>query len=86
MNNHLVWTDVESSNIHSIAYDDKTETLCVRFLNGGLYSYPDVSNDLYVSLVHAESVGKYFARYVKVLPYIKWDNEAELISDLQLTR
>ena len=57
--------------------------LCVRFLNGGLYAYPDTDNDLFVSLVHAESVGKYLARFVKALPYIKFTTEAELIEYLK---
>ena len=33
---------VESSNIESIGYDVKTQTLEIEFLNGAIYQYFDV--------------------------------------------
>lgn len=78
------WTDVDSSNIRSVAYDKDTETLCVHFHNGGLYTYGDVDQEVYVSLVHAESVGKYLNQKIKgVNPYIKWGDEQEMLRDIQ---
>lgn len=83
----LVWTDVDSSNVQSVAFDEGTETLCVRFHNGGLYSYTTVDMEVYVDLVHAESVGVYLNQAVKgVYPYTKWFSEEELLADIDSRR
>lgn len=79
----LVWTEVDSSNIAKIAYHDASKTLCVRFHNGGLYSYHDVDMDIYVGFVHAESVGKFLNTVVKpVYGYNKHNDEADLLKGL----
>jgi hypothetical protein len=79
----LAWTEVDSSNVKSIAYHDQTETLCVLFNNGGLYSYSQVDQEVYVSLVHAESVGRYLNNAIKgVFPYQRWSSELELLESI----
>jgi len=79
----LKWTDVESSNVQSVAYHETSKTLCVRFHNGGLYTYDHVGQQVYVELVHADSVGKYLNHAVKgIFPYTKWSNEKDLLADL----
>lgn len=79
----LQWTHVDSSNVDSVAYDEETHTLAVQFKNGGLYSYSDVELDIYTDLVHAESVGQYFARMVRNrYDYLKWFNETDLLNHL----
>lgn len=79
----LVWTNVESSNVKRIAFHDGSKNLCVEFNNGGLYAYHGVDSNTYVSLVHAESVGKYLNSVVKALyPYTKYNDEHEFISSL----
>lgn len=79
----LDWTEVDSSNVQSVAYADKAHVLCVRFHNGGLYSYDNVDHDVYVDLVHAESVGKYLNQAVKgIYPFARWYNEQELLSEI----
>ena len=81
---NLVWTNVDSSNVQSVAYDDHTKTLCVRFLNGGLYSYNDVSHEVYTDLVHAESVGRYLNKYVKgFCSYTRFSSVQELEESLR---
>lgn len=80
----IAWQDVESSNIQSVFYHDRTKTICVRFLNGGLYSYIGADYDIYMNLVHAPSVGKYLHFVVKALPFTRWDSEAELIEHLNV--
>jgi hypothetical protein len=83
----LAWTEVDSSNVRAVAYDEPTKLMVVRFHNGGLYSYEDVGMDVYVDLVHAESVGKYLNQMVKgIYPYAKWNNEEEVIRELTARR
>lgn len=62
--------DVSSSNIQSVGYDEKTETVCVRFLNGSLYVYRGVPIHEFEGLKDAPSVGSYLHRNFKnVYPY-----------------
>jgi len=56
---------VESSNIASIGYDEKSQTLEIEFLNGGVYQYFDVSVNIYNSLMLAASHGQYLAQHIK---------------------
>ncbi|MDR2441053.1 MAG: KTSC domain-containing protein [Planctomycetaceae bacterium] len=56
-----------SSNIASIGYDETTQTLEVKFLNGRVYHYYDVDvpYPIYQDLLTAQSHGKYLAAHVK---------------------
>lgn len=75
----LAWTEVDSSNVKSVAYDEPTSTLCVEFRNGGVYSYEGVDQDTYTSLSTAPSVGRYLDMVVKgMYPYQKWFGRTEL--------
>jgi uncharacterized protein len=56
---------VESSNIGSIGYDERSQTLEIEFLNGGVYQYFDVPANIYNSLMSAASHGQYFAQHIK---------------------
>jgi hypothetical protein len=56
---------VESSNIASVGYDADTSTLEVEFLNGAVYQYFEVSEDLYHDMLRASSPGSYLNQYVK---------------------
>lgn len=79
----LKWTDVSSSNVEAVAYDERTHTLAVLFTNGGLYSYHDVDMDIYVDLAHAQSVGQFLAQQIKNrFSYLKWFNENDLLDHL----
>ena len=49
---------VQSSRVDSIKYDGESETLYVIFKGGKQYSYEDVSNEEYQSLMSSESIGK----------------------------
>lgn len=63
---------VQSSNIALVGYDSDTQTLYVRFLNGSEYSYADVPQDEYDSLVSAASVGSYLNDNIKgVYPHAR---------------
>lgn len=79
----LVWTEVDSTNVDAVAYHEPTETLAVKFRGGVLYTYKDVDMEVYVDLVHAESVGKYLNTYIKgTNPYLKWSSEEEMAESL----
>jgi len=56
---------VQSSNIESIGYDAETQTLEIGFLNGSVYQYFDVPEQVYEGIMSADSHGKYFAAFIK---------------------
>ncbi|MEZ0611687.1 KTSC domain-containing protein [Fibrella sp. WM1] len=49
---------VDSSNLASVGYDGRT--LEVEFLNGSVYQYSGVPDEVYEALMSADSHGKYF--------------------------
>ena len=61
---------VVSSNIESIGYDESSEQVFVRFLNGGTYAYKGVPKHEFENLLYATSLGSYIHRnYKNVYPY-----------------
>lgn len=63
------YVSVSSSNVAAIGYDDDTNTLGVKFLNGSEYHYSGVPKDVYNGLLSASSVGGYFDQNVKKAGY-----------------
>lgn len=61
----MIRIPVSSSNIASIGYDQKTQTLEVEFLKSGVYQYFDVPQAVYEEFISAESKGKYLANKIK---------------------
>jgi hypothetical protein len=61
---HLVYHQVVSSDIASIAYDDEARILHVRFLDGSEYVYFDVGKNLYLGLLESSSVGSFFRKEI----------------------
>jgi len=55
----------DSSNIKTWKYDEQFKMLYVGFHNGTTYSYFDVPLDVHTGAVLAESIGKYFNKYVR---------------------
>lgn len=51
---------VKSSNIHSVGYDKLHKVLQVEFLNGSIYQFYDVPENIYKNILKADSKGKYF--------------------------
>lgn len=76
----IKWETVDSSNVRRVAYDEKSQTVCVEFHNGGLYTYAGVDYDVYMGLVGSESVGKYLNNVIKMYPYVKFNSEDELLA------
>jgi len=56
---------VKSSNIESIGYDSKSQSLEIEFLNGSIYQYFDVPQHVFEGLMGADSQGKYLASNIK---------------------
>ncbi len=56
---------VESSNVEKIGYEESTQTLRVRFLNGSEYDYKNVPIMEFEQLKNAQSVGSYLNRNIK---------------------
>jgi hypothetical protein len=67
---------VVSSTIQSIGYDEETENikskLTVIFASGARYVYAGVPREVWDRFKEAESVGRFFAREIKlVFPGVK---------------
>lgn len=56
---------VESSHIHSVGYDQKDQTLAIRFHKGGTYHYEDVPPEIHKALMNSPSHGQHFLRNIK---------------------
>ena len=61
---------VASSNIASVGYNSTSETLEVEFLNGSIYQYYNVSENMYDRLMTEGSKGRFLNTYIKnAYPY-----------------
>jgi hypothetical protein len=82
---NIKWTETpDSSNVSRVMYHEPTQTICVQFHNGGLYTYLGASEEIYMGLVHAPSVGQYLHRVIKAFPYTRWESETELMDYLKI--
>ena len=61
----MTLSPVVSSNITHIGYDAARRHLYVQFKAAGLYRYADVPLDTVAAFMAADSVGGYFAHYIK---------------------
>jgi hypothetical protein len=57
--------ELDSSAIRSAAYDKSTNTLKIVFQSGRVYTYDNVDHMTYINLISAESVGRYFNKYIR---------------------
>ena len=61
---------VASSNIASVGYDPRMETLEVEFLSSSVYQYYNVPRNMYEKLMKAGSKGRFLNTYIKnAYPY-----------------
>ncbi len=56
---------VSSSNVAAIGYDEASGTLEIEFLDGSVYQYFDVPENIYAGLKSASSIGSYLASQIK---------------------
>ena len=59
---------VSSSNIHHVTYLKTYQTLTVYFLNGSVYKYYRVPENIYKELIAAKSKGSYFYWNIRNYP------------------
>jgi hypothetical protein len=58
-------TTVTSSNITSIGYESENRILEIEFRGGRVYQYSEVPQSVYLSLMAAESHGRFFWLHVR---------------------
>lgn len=56
---------VVSSNLHSVGYDESSQTLEVEFNDGNIYQYFDVPVSEHIELMHSGSIGSYFSANIR---------------------
>lgn len=64
----------DSSHIDEIMYDNKTNTMYVKFVSGTMYKYAQVNIDIFGRLAAARSVGEEFAESIRFNPSIPYTN------------
>ena len=57
--------NVESSNVKSVGYDDRAQTLEVEFVSGRVYQYYGVPEHMHGQFMQASSKGTFFHTYIK---------------------
>lgn len=56
---------VKSSHLRSVVKDKKAEIVNIRFHDGSIYEYDNVTSGEYKGLLNASSKGKYFWKYIR---------------------
>lgn len=56
---------VSSSDLKSVGFDARSQTLEIEFHSGGIYEYRAVPQAIYDALMSAPSHGKYFHAHIK---------------------
>jgi hypothetical protein len=79
-NKQVEMTTVESSNILSIGYSEKTARVFVRFDGGRLYFYDPCPPVVWLGLLHSQSKGRYL--HSQIIPFFRCTKAKE--TDLNL--
>jgi len=64
----ITWTEVKSTNVAKVAYDENADELLIEFRSGGVYAYPSAGEAAYQDLVNNPSTGSYVNRWLKGQP------------------
>ena len=67
--NNMKRTNVESSNIISIGYDETNCILEIEFKKNSIYQYFDISKEIHEGLMKATSHGKFLNENIKKKNY-----------------
>jgi hypothetical protein len=65
----MEYVAVSSSTVSAVGYDEASNTLGVRFLNGTEYHYFGVPQDVFESMRSAPSVGRFLDHNIKKAGY-----------------
>lgn len=57
--------NVASSNIRSVGYDHQTQTMEVEFMNGTIYQYYGVPENIYDQMMGEQSKGRFLNTYIR---------------------
>lgn len=57
--------NVASSNIRSVGCDPQTQTLEVEFINGAIYQYYGVPDNIYDKMMTEQSKGRFLNTYIR---------------------
>lgn len=76
------WASIESANLNACYFDEHTQTLCVRYNGGAIYTFIGTAAGHYMALLCSPNVDKYVNHVLKAFPYTRWANETELLSHL----
>ena len=60
---------VKSSNLEYVGYDEQDNSLYVQFLNGDIYKYYNVEQEIWDGFIQADSKGSYLNWFVKINGY-----------------
>jgi 1,2-phenylacetyl-CoA epoxidase PaaB subunit len=68
---------VISNQIAAIGYDEETKTLSVTFTRGtgAIYHYPSVLKETHAAFLASDSIGTFFGKNIKSLPFTKFAAE-----------
>lgn len=58
---------VSSSNLRSVGYDIETQVLEIEFHSGSIYQYFTVPESVYINLLKAASLGRFFHYNIKYI-------------------
>jgi hypothetical protein len=64
----ITWTEVKSTNVAKVAYDENADELLIEFRSGGIYAYPSAGEAAYQDLLYSTSPGQYVSRWLKGQP------------------
>lgn len=64
----MLLVPVVSSDIAAMGFDPVMNEMQIQFRTGRIYSYANIPQDLYNSLVTAPSIGSFFATFIKKFP------------------
>ena len=72
-------TTVQSNQVKAIGYDATTKTLAVTFSRGAgaIYHYAGVTPETHAAFLQAESIGTFFGKHIKPLPFKKFAAPAQ---------
>lgn len=58
-------TNIKSSNIKTIDYNEEIQTLTIEFQSGSKYAYSNVPKSVFARLFSADSIGRYVSENIR---------------------
>ena len=61
-------TKIESSQIRSVGFDGSSNEMEIEFKPGSVYTYKNITQDIYDNFMRADSKGRFFGQTIKPCP------------------